>query len=234
MDLRADPIERITADGIRTVGKSGRREHALDVIVFATGFDAMTGPLLKMDIRGRAGRSLREDWKAGPGTYLGLQVPGFPNLFTITGWQPVCAHNMPALSSTVDWITLHRYLRATDRNARAPVQSMREMDRDGQEDASQRCVGCEDSGPGQRRASSGVMPMRAGSRAMPGLRRHCRARIREFVLGRLSPGVEIYTGRLGIGAAVSGRGLCPSSGSPRTRCRQGGELGTSCGRSCRF
>ena len=107
VDLRADPIERITADGIRTEGKSGRREHALDIIVFATGFDAMTGPLLKMDIRGRAGRSLREDWKTGPETYLGLQMPGFPNLFTITGpGSPSVLTNMPvAIEQHVDWIT---------------------------------------------------------------------------------------------------------------------------------
>ena len=107
VDLRAEPIERITADGIRTEGKSGRREHALDIIVFATGFDAMTGPLLKMDIRGRAGRSLREDWKGGPETYLGLQMPGFPNLFTITGpGSPSVLTNMPvAIEQHVDWIT---------------------------------------------------------------------------------------------------------------------------------
>src|SRR5437762_616304 len=79
-------------NGIRT----RTREYPLDVIVFATGFDAMTGPLLKMDIRGRAGKSLREDWKAGPETYLGLQVPGFPNLFTITGpGSPSVLTNMP-------------------------------------------------------------------------------------------------------------------------------------------
>jgi cation diffusion facilitator CzcD-associated flavoprotein CzcO len=103
VDLRADPIERITADGIRTRS----REHPLDVIVFATGFDAMTGPLLKMEIRGRAGRSLREDWKAGPETYLGLQMPGFPNLFTITGpGSPSVLTNMPvAIEQHVDWIT---------------------------------------------------------------------------------------------------------------------------------
>jgi len=103
VDLRADPIERITANGIRT----RTREHPLDVIVFATGFDAMTGPLLKMDIRGRAGKSLREEWKAGPETYLGLQVPGFPNLFTITGpGSPSVLTNMPvAIEQHVDWIT---------------------------------------------------------------------------------------------------------------------------------
>jgi cation diffusion facilitator CzcD-associated flavoprotein CzcO len=103
VNLRKDPIERVTPAGIRT--KS--REHPLDVIVFATGFDAMTGTLFKMDIRGRSGRSLREYWKAGPRTYLGLQVPGFPNLFTITGpGSPSVLTNMPvAIEQHVEWIT---------------------------------------------------------------------------------------------------------------------------------
>jgi cation diffusion facilitator CzcD-associated flavoprotein CzcO len=103
VDLRKDPIERITPGGIRTRGK----EHPLDIIVFATGFDAMTGPLLKMDIRGREGKSLREYWKAGPETYLGVQMPGFPNLFTITGpGSPSVLTNMPlAIEQHVEWIT---------------------------------------------------------------------------------------------------------------------------------
>jgi len=107
VDLRAEPIERITPAGIRTRGKNGSREHPLDIIVFATGFDAMTGPLLRMDIRGRGGRSLREDWKAGPQTYLGLQVPGYPNFFTITGpGSPSVLTNMPvAIEQHVEWIT---------------------------------------------------------------------------------------------------------------------------------
>lgn len=103
VDLRATPIERITPAGIRT----GAAEHALDIIVFATGFDAMTGSLLRMDIRGRGGRSLREDWKAGPSTYLGLQIPGYPNLFTITGpGSPSVLCNLPPhIEQNVDWIT---------------------------------------------------------------------------------------------------------------------------------
>jgi cation diffusion facilitator CzcD-associated flavoprotein CzcO len=103
VDLRKDPIERITHGGIRTRS----REHPLDVIVFATGFDALTGPLLKMDIRGRDGRSLRQDWKAGPVSYLGVQVPGYPNLFTVTGpGSPSVLTNMPvAIEQHVEWIT---------------------------------------------------------------------------------------------------------------------------------
>jgi len=103
VDLRADPIEAITPRGIRTQST----EHLLDVIVFATGYDAMTGPLLAIDIRGRGGRSLREDWRAGPNTYLGLQVPGYPNFFTITGpGSPSVLTNMPvAIEQHVEWIT---------------------------------------------------------------------------------------------------------------------------------
>ncbi|MEK6245368.1 MAG: NAD(P)/FAD-dependent oxidoreductase [Pseudomonadota bacterium] len=103
VNLRSDPIERITPRGIRT--RCG--EHPLDVIVFATGFDAMTGPLLRMDIRGREGKSLRDAWHAGPETYLGLQVPDFPNLFTVTGpGSPSVLTNMPvAIEQHVEWIT---------------------------------------------------------------------------------------------------------------------------------
>src|SRR5205085_4482986 len=103
VDLRTEPIERITPAGIKTRAS----EYALDIIVFATGFDAMTGPLLKIDIRGRDGVALRESWAAGPKTYLGLQVPGFPNLFTVTGpGSPSVLCNMPvAIEHHVEWIT---------------------------------------------------------------------------------------------------------------------------------
>ena len=103
VDLRATPIERITRSGIRT----SDAEYPLDIIVFATGFDAMTGQLLRMDIRGRDGLSLAEAWRAGPRNYLGLQVAGFPNLFTITGpGSPSVLCNMPvAIEQHVEWIT---------------------------------------------------------------------------------------------------------------------------------
>jgi cation diffusion facilitator CzcD-associated flavoprotein CzcO len=103
VDVRAAPIEAITPAGIRT----REAEYNLDIIVFATGFDAMTGPLLRMDIRGRDGISLAEAWKAGPRNYLGLQVAGFPNLFTVTGpGSPSVLCNMPvAIEQHVEWIT---------------------------------------------------------------------------------------------------------------------------------
>ncbi len=104
VDVRATPIECITEHGIQTCDGV---EHKLDVIVFATGFDAMTGPLLGMNIYGRDGLSLREAWQAGPRTYLGLQAAGFPNLFTITGpGSPSVLCNMPvAIEQHVEWIT---------------------------------------------------------------------------------------------------------------------------------
>ena len=103
VDVRASPIERITPRGIKTQDA----EHELDVIVFATGFDAMTGPLLNIDIRGRGGRRLKEAWRDGPRAYLGLGVSGFPNLFTITGpGSPSVLCNMPvAIEQHVEWIT---------------------------------------------------------------------------------------------------------------------------------
>ena len=81
VDVSKEPIERLTADGL----KVGAQSYALDAIVFATGFDAMTGSLERIDIRGRGGLALKEKWNAGPRTYLGLQTAGFPNLFTVSG-----------------------------------------------------------------------------------------------------------------------------------------------------
>jgi len=102
VDLRETPIERITPSGIRT----SNAEHCLDVIIFATGFDAVTGSLNRIEIHGLNKVSLRDKWRDGPRTYLGLQVEGFPNLFTIAG-----PHNAASLCNAVrcteqnvDWI----------------------------------------------------------------------------------------------------------------------------------
>ncbi len=81
VDLRETPIVSITETGIRTTD----RDYPLDMIVYATGFDAMTGSLSRIDIRGRDGRELRAEWAGGPRTYLGLGVDGFPNMFILTG-----------------------------------------------------------------------------------------------------------------------------------------------------
>ncbi len=103
VDVRADPIREITRTGIRL--ESGAF-HELDVIVFATGFDAMTGPILRLGIEGRDG-PLSDFWQEGPISYLGLSMPGFPNLFTITGpGSPSVLANMPVpIEQHVDWIT---------------------------------------------------------------------------------------------------------------------------------
>jgi cation diffusion facilitator CzcD-associated flavoprotein CzcO len=103
VDVKAAPIQRISAAGICTAGA----EYPVDIIVFATGFDAMTGPLLRMDIRGRDGVALKDVWEAGPRNYLGLQIASFPNLFTITGpGSPSVLCNMPvAIEHHADWIT---------------------------------------------------------------------------------------------------------------------------------
>jgi cation diffusion facilitator CzcD-associated flavoprotein CzcO len=102
VDVASAPIQEITREGIRTAD----REYPLDVIVFATGFDAMTGPLLRIDIRGRGGLPLAEKWSAGPRTYLGLGVPGFPNMFMMTGpgSPSVLTNMMMAIDHHVTWI----------------------------------------------------------------------------------------------------------------------------------
>jgi cyclohexanone monooxygenase len=103
VDISSAPIEEITATGLRI--KSGTYE--LHAIVFATGFDAMTGTLTRMDIRGRNGVTLRGKWSAGPRTYLGLSTVGFPNLFMITGpGSPSVLSNMiSAIEQHVNWIS---------------------------------------------------------------------------------------------------------------------------------
>ena len=102
VDLRRGGIDTITETGIQTA----QGHYELDVIVFATGFDAMTGSLSRIDIRGRDGAALREVWADGPRTYLGLQMAGFPNLFTISGpGSPSVLANMVVCSEQhVEWI----------------------------------------------------------------------------------------------------------------------------------
>jgi cation diffusion facilitator CzcD-associated flavoprotein CzcO len=102
IDLRCTPIEAVTPQGLRTSDAS----FELDSIVFATGFDAMTGALTKIDIRGNGGIALKEKWSSGPRTFLGIMTAGFPNLFTITGpGSPSVLSNMVvAIEQHADWI----------------------------------------------------------------------------------------------------------------------------------
>jgi cyclohexanone monooxygenase len=111
IDVKSAPIEEITAGGLTAGGTA----YSFDSIVYATGFDAMTGALMAVDIRGIDGARLREKWAEGPRTYLGLSVAGFPNLFTITGpGSPSVLTNMlPTIEQHVEWITdCLAYLRA--------------------------------------------------------------------------------------------------------------------------
>ena len=101
VDVSKNPIS-ITETGIETGGKL----HEVDAIVYATGFDAMTGAIMRVDIQGRDGKRLRDHWANGPRTYLGLAVAGFPNLFTVTGPQsPSVFTNMTqAIEQHCEWI----------------------------------------------------------------------------------------------------------------------------------
>jgi cation diffusion facilitator CzcD-associated flavoprotein CzcO len=104
VDVKKNPIQEISETGIRTT----EGEYELDALVFATGFDGMTGPLLKIDIRGKEGVSLKEKWNGGENTrtYLGVANAGFPNFFMITGPEsPSVLSNMPAsIEQHVEWI----------------------------------------------------------------------------------------------------------------------------------
>lgn len=102
VDVRATPLTQVTASGLETTAES----FEFDDIIYATGFDAMTGALAAIDIRGRDGVSLREKWAAGPVTYLGLAVAGFPNLFTLagSGSPSVLSNMMVSIEQHVDWV----------------------------------------------------------------------------------------------------------------------------------
>ena len=110
VDLRETPIERITPTGVAT-----RDAHYdLDMVIYATGFDAITGAFDRIDIRGRDGRRLRDKWADGPHTYLGLQMEGFPNLFTLVGPHNAATFcNIPrCIEQNVDWVmALIAYMR---------------------------------------------------------------------------------------------------------------------------
>ena len=103
VDIKSDPIQEILPHAVRT----GAKEIEVDALVLATGFDAMTGSVAKIDIRGRNGQTLNQKWAEGPRTYLGLMSVGFPNLFIITGpGSPSVLSNMiVSIEQHVDWIT---------------------------------------------------------------------------------------------------------------------------------
>jgi cation diffusion facilitator CzcD-associated flavoprotein CzcO len=102
VNLRRTPLVEVTEKGVRT----SDQEYAFDAIVYATGFDAMTGALTNIDVSGRGGVSLKETWSAGPRTYLGISSAGFPNMFMITGpGSPSVLSNMVvSIEQHVDWV----------------------------------------------------------------------------------------------------------------------------------
>src|SRR5205807_2583955 len=111
VDIRSNPIEEIVPNAVRAGGK----DYEVDALVLATGFDAMTGSVAKIDISGRQGQTLNQKWAEGPKTYLGLMSVGFPNLFVITGpGSPSVLSNMiVSIEQHVDWIAdCIAYLRA--------------------------------------------------------------------------------------------------------------------------
>ena len=103
VDLREAPLERITSTGVRCGGV----DYSVDIVIFAIGFDAISGAVAEIDIRGRDDRTLREYWKGGPKAALGLQVAGFPNFFLVNGpGSPAVLGNVLAFAEQhVEWIT---------------------------------------------------------------------------------------------------------------------------------
>ena len=103
VNLKETPLERITPNGIKT----SDAEQELDVLIYATGFDAMTGALLKSNVVGKNGVALQDKWKFGPAAYLGLQISGFPNLFMVTGpgSPSVLCNMLVAIEQHINWIS---------------------------------------------------------------------------------------------------------------------------------
>ncbi len=125
VDVQSSPIEEITPKGVRIRDE----EYEVDSIVFATGFDAMTGALFNMGIRGRGGVGLEEKWAKGPRTHLGIATYGFPNMFMITGPQsPSVLSNMPvSIEQHVDWIAgCIEYMREHDLDQVEPLPEAEE------------------------------------------------------------------------------------------------------------
>jgi cyclohexanone monooxygenase len=101
VDVRPDPVAEITHRGVKL---SSGAEHEVDVIIFATGFDAMTGPLEKMNVHGVGDRTLAEEWAQGPNLHLGISQAGFPNMFTVLGPQGPFASHPPVIEKQVEFI----------------------------------------------------------------------------------------------------------------------------------
>jgi cation diffusion facilitator CzcD-associated flavoprotein CzcO len=101
VDITETPIERITPRGIKT----SAQEYEFDIIIFATGFDAITGSFDKIDFRGADGARLKDKWKQGPQTYLGIMVDGFPNMMMLMGPHTALGNIPRSIEYSVDWVT---------------------------------------------------------------------------------------------------------------------------------
>ncbi|HEY4174896.1 MAG TPA: cyclohexanone monooxygenase, partial [Rhodopila sp.] len=101
VDILETPIERITPTGVRTSGA----EYEFDIIVFATGFDAITGSFDRIDIKGSGGQRLKDRWKSGPETYLGVLVEGFPNMMMLMGPHTALGNIPRSIEYNVEWVS---------------------------------------------------------------------------------------------------------------------------------
>ena len=101
VSIAETPIEEITSTGIRTTA----RAFEFDMIIYATGFDAITGSLDRIDIRGADGQRLKDKWKGGPQTFLGIQVEGFPNMLMLVGPHTALGNIPRSIEYNVDWVT---------------------------------------------------------------------------------------------------------------------------------
>jgi cation diffusion facilitator CzcD-associated flavoprotein CzcO len=111
VDITETPIERITPKGIKT----SDREYEFDIIIYATGFDAITGSFDRIDLRGAGGARLKDKWKRGPQTFLGVLVDGFPNMMMLMGPHTALGNIPRSIEYNVDWVTgLIRYARDND------------------------------------------------------------------------------------------------------------------------
>jgi len=100
VDLKETPIERITPTGIKTSAK----DYAFDIIIYATGFDAITGSFDRIDIRGAGGQRLKDKWAAGPQTFVGVLVEGFPNMFMLVGPHTALGNIPRSIEYSVEWV----------------------------------------------------------------------------------------------------------------------------------
>ena len=101
VDIKETPIERITPAGIET----GDADYAFDIIIYATGFDAVTGSFDRIDIRGLDGLKLKDKWAGGPQTFLGVQVESFPNMFMLMGPHTALGNIPRSIEYNVEWVT---------------------------------------------------------------------------------------------------------------------------------